>query len=118
MKKESLGYSKWTLQPNDPGIARLYSNYTRSQVQKMSLPIAIIMLVFLLANIAIIISKKEFKIIKIRYTSMVIYFFFTAVLTLFSFANWIIAKKWNFVSELVIPAYGVVITIILLPAWY
>jgi len=49
---------------------------------------------------------------------MVIYFFFTATLTITSFTNWLLAKKWTFTSELVMPIYGIIITIILLPAWY
>ena len=76
------------------------------------------MLVFLIANTAIIVSKKEFKLIKIRYSSMVIYFFFIALMTVISLACWLFARKWAVVSELAIPAYGVIITLILLPAWY
>jgi hypothetical protein len=76
------------------------------------------MVIFLIANTAIIVSKKEFKLIKVRYGSMVIYFFFIALMTVISFACWLFARKWTVVSELAIPAYGVIITLILLPAWY
>ena len=76
------------------------------------------MVVFLIANAAIIVSKKEFKLIKIRYSSMVIYFFFIALMTVISLACWLIARKCAVVSELAIPAYGVIITIILLPSLY
>ena len=76
------------------------------------------MVVFLIANAAIIVSKKEFQLPKIRYSSMVIYFFFIALMTVISLACWLIARKCAVVSELAIPAYGVIITIILLPSWY
>ncbi len=76
------------------------------------------MVVFLIANAAIIVSKKEFKLIKVRYSSMVVYFFFIALMTVISLACWLFARKWAVVSELAIPAYGLIITLILLPAWY
>lgn len=49
---------------------------------------------------------------------MVIYFFFIALMTVLSLACWLIARKLSVVSELVIPAYGVIITLILIPSWY
>ena len=87
-------------------------------MQKVSLPIAIIMAVFLIANTAIIVSKKEFKIIRKRYTSMVVYFFYISIITVVSFINWLLARKFPIFSELVILVYGLSITLFLLPIWY
>jgi uncharacterized membrane protein len=111
------GYSKITLEPLDKKTAEQYRAFTRSQVRNNSIKISILLTVFVLICLVMILKNGEFKTIKKKITTDLVFFFLLSGLIVTVMSIFLVSKKFPIATELVVPVYCFLVCLFCLPTW-
>lgn len=118
-KKVGLSYSRITLMPVNPKKRLRYLEYTRTQVREVSKVFMVGIFLLVIVTFGIAVNSKSFVAFRKEKTldPILVYFVFLASLLIIIISCFFLSFKWQCISDLVCPLFGVVVFLVCIPAW-